>query len=325
MTSHPSHRPVSALRARMIEDMRVRAFTEKTRNDYVRNVRAFAAFLGALPTWQRRRICAASSCTRRRPACSRRASTVRSRPCVSSSPRRSTGLTLPGGSLSCANRAGCRPCWASKRSRCCSRRRRGRSTRRRSPPHTALDCASPRSSRSRSAISIPSACCCGSSRARAARACPRESGGPQRHVVAATARAAARLVAGGPAPGRVAAAGLAVSGPQSRPAALDPPAQPRRPCRCRGRRDQEASVAAHTAAQLCHASAGTGHRHPRHPGVARSRDILPTNTRSRGGFTIRFIPGAARPCSLPGNMPTVMLNWSLFRSPTGRSPASPRG
>lgn len=34
MTSHPSHRPVSALRARMIEDMRVRAFTEKTRNDY---------------------------------------------------------------------------------------------------------------------------------------------------------------------------------------------------------------------------------------------------------------------------------------------------
>jgi len=24
-------------------------------------------------------------------------------------------------------------------------------------------------------------------------------------------------------------------------------------------------------------------------------------------------------------MPTVMLNWSLFRSPTGRSPASPRG
>ena len=36
MTSHPSHRPVSALRARMIEDMRVRGFTEKTRNDYIR-------------------------------------------------------------------------------------------------------------------------------------------------------------------------------------------------------------------------------------------------------------------------------------------------
>src|SRR5438046_2424399 len=49
MTSHPSHRPVSALRARMIEDMRVRGFTEKTRNDYVRNVRAFAAFIGRSP------------------------------------------------------------------------------------------------------------------------------------------------------------------------------------------------------------------------------------------------------------------------------------
>src|SRR5438445_1057792 len=49
MTSHPSHRPVSALRQRMIEDMRVRGFTEKTRSDYVRNVRAFAAFIGRSP------------------------------------------------------------------------------------------------------------------------------------------------------------------------------------------------------------------------------------------------------------------------------------
>ena len=49
MTSHPSHRPVSALRARMIEDMTVRGFTEKTRSDYVRNVRAFAAFIGRSP------------------------------------------------------------------------------------------------------------------------------------------------------------------------------------------------------------------------------------------------------------------------------------
>ena len=49
MTSHSSHRPVSALRARMIEDMRVRGFSEKTRNDYIRNVRAFAAFIGRSP------------------------------------------------------------------------------------------------------------------------------------------------------------------------------------------------------------------------------------------------------------------------------------
>jgi hypothetical protein len=49
MTSHPSDRPVSALRARMIEDMRVRGFSEKTRNDYIRNVRAFAAFIRRSP------------------------------------------------------------------------------------------------------------------------------------------------------------------------------------------------------------------------------------------------------------------------------------
>src|SRR5260370_1588204 len=49
MTSHSSHRPVSALRARMIEDMRVRGFSEKTRNEYIRNVRAFAAFIGRSP------------------------------------------------------------------------------------------------------------------------------------------------------------------------------------------------------------------------------------------------------------------------------------
>src|SRR3954470_12201561 len=49
MTSYPSNRPASPLPARMIEDMIVRGFTEKTRNDYIRNVRAFAAFIGRSP------------------------------------------------------------------------------------------------------------------------------------------------------------------------------------------------------------------------------------------------------------------------------------
>jgi site-specific recombinase XerC len=49
MTSLPSDRPVSALRSRMIADMNVRGFSEKTRNDYIRNVRAFAAFIGRSP------------------------------------------------------------------------------------------------------------------------------------------------------------------------------------------------------------------------------------------------------------------------------------
>ena len=49
MTSDPSHRPGSALRERMVEDMSVPGFSEKTRNDYIRNVRAFAAFIGRSP------------------------------------------------------------------------------------------------------------------------------------------------------------------------------------------------------------------------------------------------------------------------------------
>ena len=49
MTSQPSQRPVGALRARMIEDIRVRGFTEKTRNDYILNVRSLAAFIGRSP------------------------------------------------------------------------------------------------------------------------------------------------------------------------------------------------------------------------------------------------------------------------------------
>jgi hypothetical protein len=49
MTSDTSPRPVSPLRARMIEDMTVRGFNEDTRRDYVRHVRAFAAFIGRSP------------------------------------------------------------------------------------------------------------------------------------------------------------------------------------------------------------------------------------------------------------------------------------
>jgi hypothetical protein len=49
MTSAPSPRPVSALRARMIEDMTVRGCSEETRSNYIRDVRAFAAFIRRPP------------------------------------------------------------------------------------------------------------------------------------------------------------------------------------------------------------------------------------------------------------------------------------
>ena len=49
MSSDTIPLPISPLRARMIEDMTVRGFKEDTRRDYVRNVRAFAAFISRSP------------------------------------------------------------------------------------------------------------------------------------------------------------------------------------------------------------------------------------------------------------------------------------
>src|SRR3984957_18707995 len=42
-----SEKPISPLRRRMIEDMTVRNFVEKTRNDYIRHVRSFTAYRAA--------------------------------------------------------------------------------------------------------------------------------------------------------------------------------------------------------------------------------------------------------------------------------------
>ena len=49
MTSTKSVEAVSPLRRRMIEDMCVRKFGEKTQHDYIRHVEQFAKFLGRSP------------------------------------------------------------------------------------------------------------------------------------------------------------------------------------------------------------------------------------------------------------------------------------
>ena len=47
-----SEKPISPLRRRMIEDMTVRNFVEKTRNDYIRHVRSFTVSLTSpLEAW----------------------------------------------------------------------------------------------------------------------------------------------------------------------------------------------------------------------------------------------------------------------------------
>src|SRR5262249_7697196 len=90
-------------------------------------------------------------------------------------------------------------------------------------------------------------------------------------------------------------------------------------------RHHQACRGSYTAAQLRHPSPGAQDRYSDHPGFIRSRDILPANTLLRSGFTTRSILVAARVCLFSGNTPTVMLSWSSFRSPTGRSPAYRRG
>ena len=44
-----SDKPIGELRRRMIADMTIRSFSEKTQRDYIRQVEAFASFLGRSP------------------------------------------------------------------------------------------------------------------------------------------------------------------------------------------------------------------------------------------------------------------------------------
>ena len=44
-----SETPISPLRQRMIDDMHVRNFAEKTQRDYIRHVKTFSTFLGRSP------------------------------------------------------------------------------------------------------------------------------------------------------------------------------------------------------------------------------------------------------------------------------------
>jgi integrase/recombinase XerD len=255
MTSRPSDRPVSALRARMIEDMTVRGFNENTRSNYIRDVRALAAFIGRSPDTAtaedlRRYQLHQTESGMQPPSINSSVSALRffftvtlDRPDLA---RRLTAvlsveeiallLQAAPGSKHKAAFATAGACPGAGRGRRAARLRGG--------------CAQGRRHRLRTHA-----------------AAGRAGQGPQRSArcaVAAAAQAAARVVGGGTAPRRVAAAGLAVPGQPNR-AALDPSAQPRCPRRRRGRRDQEASVAAYAAAQLRHAPLGTGYRYPRHP------------------------------------------------------------
>jgi hypothetical protein len=224
MPSNLSDHRVSPLRARMIEDMTVRGFTEKTRQDYVRHVHAFAAFIGRSPAtatpddirglqlrqqqsgMQPPSINTAVSALRflftvtlDRPDLARRLTVVRQ-------PRRLPSvLSVEEVALLLQAARGPKYKAAFATAGACPGEGRGRRS-------TGLRGSSP----SRSATSTPSACCCGSSRARVAKTatpCCR------RNCSNGCASGGAR------ADGSVHAAGrLAVSGAQSGRAAIDPSA-----------------------------------------------------------------------------------------------------
>src|SRR5215469_16633913 len=250
MISDTSPRPVSPLRARMIEDMTVRGFKEDTRRDYVRHVRAFAVFIGRSPDtataedlrlfqlhqtqsgMQPPSINGAVSALRffltvtlDRPDLARRLTVV-------PYPRRIPAV-LSVEEVTLLLRAATAPKYKA-----------------------AFATAYGAGLRVSEVVAlkvgdvIPSACCCALSVARAARACPRESGGPPCNAVATASPTAARLVAGGAAAQPAAAGRLAVSRPQPGRTAVGPPVLSCRSRRRPSRGYQEARLAAHAAAQL---------------------------------------------------------------------------
>jgi hypothetical protein len=52
-----SNKPISDLRRRMIADMTVRSFSDKTQHDYIRHIETFAKFLGRSPDTATRATC----------------------------------------------------------------------------------------------------------------------------------------------------------------------------------------------------------------------------------------------------------------------------
>ena len=66
MTSTKSAEVISPLRRRMIEDMSIRKFSDKTRHDYIRHIETLPNFLAAHRTPRLPRTCVAIRCIRRK-------------------------------------------------------------------------------------------------------------------------------------------------------------------------------------------------------------------------------------------------------------------
>src|SRR5262252_7602651 len=272
MTSDGSPRPISPLRARMIEDMTVRGFGEKTRHDYVRKVRAFTAFIGRSPdtaTAEDLRLFQLhqTQSGMRPPSINGAVSALRffvtvtlDRPDLA---RRLTVVPYPRRIptvLSVEEVALLLQAASAPKYKAAFATAYGAGLRVSEVVTLKVgDIASERmllrvergkGSKDRHAMLSPQLL-------ELLRAWWREG------------RRQSLLLPGGwrPQPGR---------------AAVGPPARPRCPRRRTGRRDHQARLAAHAAAQLRHPPTRARRRHSRDPDAFRSRDILPANTRQRG-------------------------------------------
>jgi Phage integrase, N-terminal SAM-like domain len=293
-----SDKPIGDLRRRMIADMTVRSFGDKTQHDYIRHIETFARFLGRSPDTAtgddiRRFQLSQVEQGAQPPKMNTQASALR------------FFFTITLGRADLAHQLA-RTHYPRKLPRVLAREQVARLIEAAPGPglkyKTALSIAYGAGLRGGEVVMA------GRRHRFQADADPCRAGqrpqGSACHAVAAASLVAPRMVVAVPVER------LAVSGSGLAAANNGAPAQPRLPHGGRGRGARQLGHAAYAAPLVRHASAGERYRRAGDSSAARSRDILPANTRSRGGFTIRFIPGAARPCSLSGNMPTVVLSWS---------------
>src|SRR5450755_2138396 len=255
-----SEKPISPLRRRMIEDMSVRKFGEKTQHDYIRHIENFARFLGRLPD-------TATAEDLRRYQVHQTETGVQP-PSVNSSAvalRFLFTVTLGRANL------------ATQLTRVHYPRRLPRVL---SPEEVArlLEAAPGPGLKYKAALSVAYGAGLRASRSglaeglRYRQQAPAEPGragqgaqGPSRHAVAATAGSVARVVAAVPV------AGLAVPGTRPIPADFNAAVQPRLPHGGRHRRARWLGLSAYAAAQLRNPSPGEPYRRARHPGSARTR------------------------------------------------------
>ena len=110
-----SPKPVVPFRQRLLEDMAIRHFSEKSTHDYVRHIDRFLAFLGRPPETATADDLRDFQVHLNQGACVPPPLTARFRPCAFSFARRSASQDWVINWPACITRASCRACFPLKR------------------------------------------------------------------------------------------------------------------------------------------------------------------------------------------------------------------